>query len=883
MVSPKVSIPTITDSPYESPATPKPSQPHLTREDPIDRTSDPKPVYAFTPLLGEKESSLKGSSGGGDAYMSAHGRGGSDQPRAGSSRRQSTQSQSSQQQQPRHYPSLNVPPESPQGYHAPLYNNTSQYAPPRSGYPGQYMMSPHPPHNMAHSPSPPYAYQPFMEQPQSIHAGFPTIASYAPYAQETPAYGATRYPSPMSPGYPNYPPQPMYTQPVYTQTSPYQYQHTQHHSPGGQEGDQGTWWYVPSQQQQQQQQPPPGYDPAGRSSYPFYPPQSPHPDSPQQPHSTYPPSPTYARPSSPSSSSAPSPNPGRESGSGGGGRPLVRRAYHPNPPAHRSEWVMWAGNVPSDAGHDELWRFFTQPPDVGTSASSSSSSSVDSDVVGASGVMSIFLISRSSCAFINYETEATLQAAIARFNGMPLRPADPRCARLVCRVRRKDDDLRAGVGGQRGMGLHRGWVKAKARESPAERTTDEEPGSSSESASTRLSALSVSDDDPHPVSPSDDPPTRGGRPPPRPVDSNSSGSHASGSTSSSLLTRHFPQRFFILKSLTRDDLDLSVRTGVWATQRHNEGVLDRAFRTAQDVFLIFSVNKSGEFYGYARMAGPVGHAESGSRVTWTARSPSGATGGLSPPTARPPLDATTSNPVPLQDDDASAWHAAPRSPLLSDSHLVDHSPAPFPTPSATPLRPPDVQSAPPVLGKPHRAISGENPVLKKYSLDARMALASREAIELDEAAPFRAMRAAPEAEAADAAHEQPVSKGSTSGLKSVAEEPDAREEGGERAEGEQAPGTREESWGQDFKLQWLCMERLPFQRTRHIRNPWNHDREVKVSRDGTELEPGVGQALLEEWRLFLAAEGAAGQTPLSETGSGRAGSRAGGGGGTSRS
>jgi hypothetical protein len=50
----------------------------------------------------------------------------------------------------------------------------------------------------------------------------------------------------------------------------------------------------------------------------------------------------------------------------------------------------------------------------------------------------------------------------------------------------------------------------------------------------------------------------------------------------------------------QDDLDLSVQTGVWATQKHNEPVLDRAFRTSKDVFLVFSVNKSGEFYGYAR-------------------------------------------------------------------------------------------------------------------------------------------------------------------------------------------------------------------------------------------------------------------------------------------
>ena len=56
-----------------------------------------------------------------------------------------------------------------------------------------------------------------------------------------------------------------------------------------------------------------------------------------------------------------------------------------------------------------------------------------------------------------------------------------------------------------------------------------------------------------------------------------------------------------------------------------------------------------------------------------------------------------------------------------------------------------------------------------------------------------------------------------------------------------------QTWGEPFVLQWIKTERLPFFRTRHLRNPWNHDREVKVSRDGTELEPSVGQALLDEW------------------------------------
>jgi YT521-B-like domain len=40
---------------------------------------------------------------------------------------------------------------------------------------------------------------------------------------------------------------------------------------------------------------------------------------------------------------------------------------------------------------------------------------------------------------------------------------------------------------------------------------------------------------------------------------------------------------------------------------------------------------------------------------------------------------------------------------------------------------------------------------------------------------------------------------------------------------------------------------LPFQRTRMLRNPWNGNREVKISRDGTEIEPSVGARILQEF------------------------------------
>lgn len=50
--------------------------------------------------------------------------------------------------------------------------------------------------------------------------------------------------------------------------------------------------------------------------------------------------------------------------------------------------------------------------------------------------------------------------------------------------------------------------------------------------------------------------------------------------------------------------------------------------------------------------------------------------------------------------------------------------------------------------------------------------------------------------------------------------------------------------GRPFHLEWLSTVRLPFYRTRGLRNPWNSNREVKIARDGTELEPSVALRLL---------------------------------------
>ena len=208
--------------------------------------------------------------------------------------------------------------------------------------------------------------------------------------------------------------------------------------------------------------------------------------------------------------------------------PQERRSYHPKTPAHRSEWVMWVGNVPSDGTPDELRAFFNRPLPL-QSPTQSRESPNPPQVYG--GVSSVFLIARSNCAFVNFESEAQLEAAVARFHGKPIRPDNPPCPRLVCRVRRRTDDLKAGVGAQRGRGMHVKWLKEQR-----ERVAGEEADLAGwdEARGGLPSPLSTSDDD-----------GQGGSSTP------CSSIGSLGSTDSGILTRYFPQRYFILKSLTQ--------------------------------------------------------------------------------------------------------------------------------------------------------------------------------------------------------------------------------------------------------------------------------------------------------------------------------------------
>lgn len=75
---------------------------------------------------------------------------------------------------------------------------------------------------------------------------------------------------------------------------------------------------------------------------------------------------------------------------------------------------------------------------------------------------------------------------------------------------------------------------------------------------------------------------------------------------------------------------------------------------------------------------------------------------------------------------------------------------------------------------------------------------------------------------------------------------DANKESADEAEDASPLGqANPHTFGKPFRIEWLSTVRLPFFRTRGLRNPWNANREVKIARDGTELETNVGRRLIQ--------------------------------------
>jgi hypothetical protein len=71
----------------------------------------------------------------------------------------------------------------------------------------------------------------------------------------------------------------------------------------------------------------------------------------------------------------------------------------------------------------------------------------------------------------------------------------------------------------------------------------------------------------------------------------------------------------------------------------------------------------------------------------------------------------------------------------------------------------------------------------------------------------------------------------------------------EQQEKETGSLRQRQEWGKSFQVDWISTSRLPFYRTRGLRNPWNENREIKIARDGTEIEPSIGRRLVQMFHV----------------------------------
>lgn len=355
----------------------------------------------------------------------------------------------------------------------------------------------------------------------------------------------------------------------------------------------------------------------------------------------------------------------------------------------------------------------------------------------ASGLESLFLISKSNCAFANFKDESSCAAAQQK-----LHESKFQTVRLVSRLRKSTVEGASGVTAPTGPAAASTAQNAGApvRKSNEEVRTDGE--AEGDEDATPLAGPPVVDGDTSKVSTDE---VDNGAQQQQPVQ----------------LQQQQRDKYFILKSLTVEDLDLSVRTGIWATQAHNEEALNKAFTTTDNVFLVFSANKSGEYFGYARMTSPI------------------------------------------NDDPAAAIEFAPKASAAAAAAVASSTSQNPTSPSAT--------TAAADLDLP-RAIPTE---ATEFAPRGRI---------IDDSARGTIFWEAERDDSEDAADDS----------SSSARSQDA-------GAGDESPT---KAWGKPFKLEWLSTARLPFYRTRGLRNPWNSNREVKIARDGTELEPGVGRRLV---------------------------------------
>ncbi|KIW34673.1 hypothetical protein, variant 1 [Cladophialophora immunda] len=326
---------------------------------------------------------------------------------------------------------------------------------------------------------------------------------------------------------------------------------------------------------------------------------------------------------------------------------------------------------------------------------------------------------------------------------------------------------------------------------------------------------------------------------------------------------HFPEaersswgkeKYFILKSFSLEALYQSLETGRWHVPKRHVERLNHAFQTASKVYLIFSVNGSGCFFGYATM--------------------------------RSEIRVEEEDLIPFDDEVHVMSH--------HDIEVEDDSG------SSQPEVESDVQ--PMARSRTESLVSSDSAASSSLSLASTGSVIyqpERRRIIWQASWPRRTIRESPSIEedlqtaspgvasssfaniSPIESHSKPRSAGQSGGITcppstlnlNPTDPPDATGTTAKQAPVAPlvllpSPSSSTESlfhtvpedtsadpsflatldrFSSPCRIKWLCAQSLPFAAVRGLTNPWNADKEVHVARNVTPMEPGVAAALLDCW------------------------------------
>ncbi|EXJ68470.1 uncharacterized protein A1O5_08263 [Cladophialophora psammophila CBS 110553] len=306
---------------------------------------------------------------------------------------------------------------------------------------------------------------------------------------------------------------------------------------------------------------------------------------------------------------------------------------------------------------------------------------------------------------------------------------------------------------------------------------------------------------------------------------------------------HFPEadrsswgkeKYFIIKSFSLEALYQSLETGRWHVPKRHIERLNHAFQTASKVYLIFSVNGSGCFFGYATMRSEIRVDEDDpalysdevqiSRRDVDVDDDSGSSQAETESSLRPAPRSRTES---LASSDSSStsfssssssgsivyqperrriiWEASwPRRTIRQSTSPEEHPPAsvaPAPAVSSSYFTNESSTHSQPLAEPKPRDTTSQTPPPRRPRLSSAESILNR--LWPDE-------------------HRDPAFLATL------------------------------DRFSSPCPIKWLSTQSLPFSAVRGLTNPWNDDKEVHIARNVTPVEPSVAAALLGYWGVAAA-------------------------------